>query len=79
MWPIVQVTYFNSVFGEFNLQRFQIFEPEENVSSELSYCIVFKIPRIKNRFNNESLLLWFVNNPEWIVKNKTRMKTKQQK
>ena len=53
MRPGVQLTYFNSVFGEFNLQRSQICEPWENVFSELSYCIVSKIPRIKIKYNNE--------------------------
>ena len=72
MWPSVQLTYFNSVFGGFNLQCLQISEPKENVVSELSYCIVFKIPGIKDMFNNESLVLWFVNDPEWIVKNKNK-------
>ena len=27
MWPSVQLTYFSSVFGGFNLQRLQISEP----------------------------------------------------
>ena len=56
MRPGVQRTYFNSIFGEFNLQRLQISQLWENVSSELSYCIVFKIPRIQNMFNNESFV-----------------------
>ena len=57
MRPGVQQTYFNNIFGEFNLQRFQVSEHRENVFNVLSYGIVLEIPGIKNMLNNEKLCM----------------------
>ena len=57
MQPLVQLTSFNSLCGELNLQLLETAEPWESVSCEFSDRIVLEIPKIENMLNNEKPLI----------------------
>ena len=56
MWPDVQLSCFNSLFGEFNLQDVWMSKSWENICWELSYFIVAEIPRVEKMLSNEKPL-----------------------
>ena len=61
MRPLVQLTSFNSLCGELNLQLLETAEPWESVSCEFSDRIVLEIPKIENMLNSEKPLISFSN------------------
>ena len=56
MGSVVKLSCFNSLFGEFNLQPVLTCKSWENISWELTYCIVAEIPRVEKRLNKEKPL-----------------------